>query len=100
MYSTLLYIETPINWYYAVTASLIAVCCTTLVTFAACYKQLMSNPAKLMRPKSPKEGKKILLEKISFIWNHFTFIQKITASGALKMDNHFHKAVAFLLAFL
>ena len=46
---------------------------TFLVTFYSTRKSLKETPAELLKPKAPKAGKKILLEKVSFIWNRFSF---------------------------
>ncbi|MEG1066970.1 MAG: FtsX-like permease family protein, partial [Erysipelotrichaceae bacterium] len=59
-------------------STLIAVLTTTLASIYSCYKELKEVPSVLMRPKAPKEGKRILLERISFIWNKLNFIQKVT----------------------
>lgn len=48
------------------------------VTILACMKELKCKPAILLRPKSPKSGKKVLLEFIPMIWNRFSFIWKVT----------------------
>ncbi len=53
------------------------VCCAA-VTFVVCYKTLRHKPATLMRPKTPKAGKRILLERISILWKHFNFSSKVT----------------------
>lgn len=53
------------------------VCCSA-VTFFVCYKTLRHKPASLMRPKTPKAGKRILLERISFVWKRFNFSSKVT----------------------
>ena len=50
----------------------------TIVTTASCDKVLKQQPAYLLRPEPPKSGKKVLLEKIHFIWNHLSFSFKIT----------------------
>ena len=50
----------------------------TYVTTSACNKELKSSPAYLLRPEPPKRGKKVLLEKIHFIWNRLSFSSKIT----------------------
>ena len=47
-------------------------------TFVSCRKELISVPAKLIRPRATKSGKRILLERITFLWKHFPFLQKIT----------------------
>lgn len=56
----------------------IAIICIVGATIFACMKQLRSMPAKLMRPKVPKSGKRIALEKINFIWKRLNFSQKVT----------------------
>lgn len=53
------------------------VCCAA-VTFVVCYKTLRHKPATLMRPKTPKAGKRILLERITFLWKRFNFSSKVT----------------------
>lgn len=55
--------------------AIICICGATLIT---AYKVLKGKPAELMRPKAPVAGKKILLEKISFIWHKLNFSNKIT----------------------
>ena len=57
---------------------LIALFCITGTAIYVSYKNLKEVPANLMRPKSPKIGKKIFLEKISILWNHLNFSRKIT----------------------
>ena len=89
MYPTLPYIETPINWYYAFIASLLAVACTTVVTIIACYKELMSQPSYLMRPAAPKAGKRILIERIPFIWNRLNFTKKSTLRNLMRYKKRF-----------
>lgn len=73
-----------INIKYSLIGGLGAFLSTTLATMFSCYNELKTTPAYLMRPKAPKEGKKVFLEKITFIWKHFTFTQKITARNILR----------------
>ncbi len=47
-------------------------------TYISCRKELVSVPAKLIRPKTTKNGKRILLERITPLWEKFPFLQKIT----------------------
>lgn len=84
LYHTMPTVIMSINMEYALVAGVAAFASTTIATVFACYRILRATPAKLMRPTSPKEGKKILLEKIPFIWKHFTFIQKITARNVFR----------------
>lgn len=71
-------IKLSIRWDYLIWCTLAAIACTSLSAFAACYAELFSQPAQLMRPKSPKAGKRVLLEKIPFIWSKLSFIYKVT----------------------
>lgn len=56
----------------------IAFICIVGATFVVCRKELMSMPSNLMRPKAPKAGKRVFLEKIKIIWNHISFSRKVT----------------------
>ena len=68
----------PFRWDYAVFCSLAAILCTTLTAYFSCRKELLASPASLMRPKTPKTGKRIILEKASFIWDKLGFLRKVT----------------------
>ena len=84
LYNTMPSVLMSIHLEYAITAGIAAFLSTTIATMFACYRILRATPAKLMRPKSPKEGKKIFLERISFVWKHFSFTQKITARNVFR----------------
>lgn len=53
-------------------------------TAYACKKALKKTPAKLMRPKSPKAGSRVLLERIPFIWKRLSFLNKVTARNLFR----------------
>ncbi len=76
-------------WGYSLLSLLISLMCTTLVTTVALYKELQTNPSVLMRPKSPKAGKRILLEKIGFIWHKLNFTAKVTARNLFRNKQRF-----------
>lgn len=57
---------------------LIAFICIGGATILSAYKELRENPSTLMRPKAPKIGKRILLERIGHVWKKLNFSQKIT----------------------
>ncbi len=84
LYNTMPTVIMSINMEFTLTAGVAAFASTTIATMFACYKILRETPAKLMRPKSPKEGKKIFLEKIPFIWKHLSFTKKITARNVFR----------------
>lgn len=62
---------------------------TTFAAFAACRRELIEDPAILMRPKAPKNGKRILLERIGFIWNRIGFIWKVTLRNIFRYKKRF-----------
>ncbi len=64
-----------------------------LVTYVVARGTLKSRPAELMRPKAPKKGKKILLEKVPFIWSHLSFISKINARNIFRYKSRFFMTV-------
>ena len=64
------------NFLYAAIAIVIAIVCTTGAALIASWKYLKETPASLMRPETPKVGKKILLEKIDGFWLRLNFSQK------------------------
>lgn len=84
----ILYVMPPpiieLNMIYATTAIGISIFCTTIATLMACIKELKSTPAMLMRPKAPKVGKKVFIEKINFIWSRLKFTQKVTARNIFR----------------
>lgn len=64
--------------------TLCALVCTTAAALMACMAELRSNPAALMRPKAPKAGKRVLLEKIPFIWKRLSFTRKVTVRNLFR----------------
>lgn len=55
-----------------------------LVTWFCCMKELRCAPSDLIRPKAPEAGKRILLERIGFIWNRLSFMQKVSARNVFR----------------
>ncbi|MCD7744460.1 MAG: FtsX-like permease family protein [Lachnospiraceae bacterium] len=74
----------PYNWEYGIVASAIAMLCTVGAAFAACYRALGTAPAQLMRPPAPKQGKRVLLERVSFIWKNLNFNWKSTVRNLMR----------------
>lgn len=70
------YMQLDYEMSYALIASGAAVICTMGATLFSCVKTLAETPASLMRPPAPKEGKRILIERIGFIWKHLSFSWK------------------------
>ena len=76
MYPHIPKIYVPYHMSYAVMASAASIVCTMGATLASCYKELAAEPAVLMRPPAPKEGRRILLERMPFLWKHLNFTWK------------------------
>lgn len=56
----------------------------TLTVFFSCKKSLAETPAALMRPKAPKAGKRVFLERIGFIWNNMGFFGKVSGRNLFR----------------
>lgn len=69
---------------YTLIASLVALLCTVGPALLASYRTLKEAPASIMRPKAPKQGKRIFLERLPFIWNRLNFNAKITVRNLLR----------------
>lgn len=59
----------------------------------ACRAELAQTPATLMRPKAPRSGSRILLERIPFIWKRLAFLDKVTARNLLRYKKRFFMTV-------
>ena len=81
------------SWPLVIIATLIAVGVTTLSAFFAVNAELKETPSILMRPKAPKEGKRILLERLPFIWNRLNFIAKVTVRNLFRYKKRFFMTV-------
>ena len=77
------------NMQYATIGMLAAMVCTIGATAYSCYKTLKQKPATLMRPKAPKPGKRVLLERITFIWKRLNFTKKVTARNIFRYKKRF-----------
>ena len=84
---------TAYRWGYAVIGSVLAVGSTVLAAFLACFSTLNSVAASLMRPKAPKIGKRIFLEKIDLIWSKLSFTSKVTVRNVVRSKKRFIMAV-------
>lgn len=82
-------IEVPYNLYYAGVASAVAVFCVLFATVTSCYKELREQAAQLMRPPAPKQGKRVLLERIPFIWKRLSFTWKSTVRNLVRYKKRF-----------
>ena len=85
------------NWEYG-GAGLIIICvCIIGATIYSSIKELRQEPATLMRPKAPKIGKRVLLERINFIWKRLTFSQKVTIRNLFRYKKRFMMTIIGIL---
>lgn len=95
-YSIMYYLgklETPYRADIAFMAIAAMAVCTAAATFSACYASLREVPATLMRPKAPKAGRRVLLEKIPFIWKKLSFTSKVTVRNLFRYKKRFFMSV-------
>ena len=93
LYQHLPRILVPYDWGYAVMASGAAVFCTIFATVMACYRELDAQPAVLMRPPTPKNGRRVFLERIGIIWRHLNFTWKSTIRNLMRYKKRFFMTV-------
>lgn len=74
-------------------ACLAAIGTVTLSALGACFSTLAAVPAQLMRPKAPPVGKRVLLEKLPFIWSRLSFHYKITIRNLFRYKKRFWMTV-------
>lgn len=70
-----------------------AVLCVTGTAFATCFAALAAVPAQLMRPKSPKPGRRVLLERIRPLWKRMSFTWKVTIRNLFRYKKRFWMTV-------
>lgn len=80
----------PVLYVVAVAA---AVLCTTGAALWACQSTLSDTPANLMRPKAPKAGKRVFLERIRPLWRHLSFTWKVTVRNLFRYQKRFWMTV-------
>lgn len=74
----------PYNFVEGMIAVLASVLCTGLATVFASYNITRAKPAQIMRPEAPKPGKRVLVERIPFVWKRLSFTQKATVRNMFR----------------
>ena len=67
--------------------------CALGATYLVCRGFLREVPAELIRPKAPKEGKRVLLERITFLWKRLGFLTKVSLRNVLRYKQRFFMMV-------
>lgn len=84
---------TPLNWDQGALALLAAAASTGIATLAACFRELRSKPAELMRPEAPKSGKRVFLERITPLWKRLNFTYKSTLRNLIRYKKRFFMTI-------
>lgn len=71
----------------------ISVAITMIVTYIVVRQELNETPSNLLRPKPPKIGKRIILERITFIWKRLSFNQKVTMRNIFRYKKRFFMSI-------
>lgn len=78
---------------YALAGLLGSLLSTVTASLYACKNELATCPAQLMRPKAPKSGKRVALEKINIIWGRLNFTSKVTVRNLFRNKKRFFMTV-------
>ncbi|PLS30976.1 ABC transporter permease [Bifidobacterium margollesii] len=81
-----------IDWTIGIGGILLFLVLVTGSAMIVCTGSLRLEPAELMRPKAPKAGRTIMLQRIGFVWNHLSFLGKVTARNLFR-----YKSRAFMV---
>lgn len=93
----LMYIELDVDylfdWKLALMAGAVSLLCSVGAAWLSCRYELSETAAELMRPKSPKAGKRVLLEHVPFIWNRMKFLHKVSIRNIFRYKKRFFMMV-------
>ncbi len=70
-----------------------ALLCSMGAAYFSCRHELLGVPADLIRPKAPKSGKRIFLEKITFFWSRLKFLHKVSIRNIVRYKKRFFMMV-------
>ena len=94
---SIMYSMGEIEYYFdirvAVLSLLAALLCSVGAAYFSCRHELQSVPANLIRPKAPKSGKRIFLEKITFLWSRLKFLHKVSLRNIVRYKKRFFMMV-------
>lgn len=77
------------NWKYGLIGLILICICIIGATIYSAIRELKETPSALMRPKAPKAGNRVMLERIPFIWKHLNFSHKVTVRNIFRYKKRF-----------
>ncbi|WP_294470644.1 ABC transporter permease [uncultured Ruminococcus sp.] len=87
-------LDTPLRAGYLIGSAVISMICICGVTALTCLRELREVPGSLMRPKLPKEGRRVMLENNPKIWGKLSFMSKVTTRNMLRYKRRFTMTLA------
>ena len=84
MYQHMNELSIPYNVQYGFGAAAAALASTLIATFLACFRELKEQAAELMRPPTPKQGQRVLLERVPFVWKRLNFSWKASIRNLVR----------------
>lgn len=93
----MLYDFSPIEYVFdiklAIISLIVSLMCSAGVTYISCKSELLQMPASLIRPKAPKAGKRVLLERLPLIWKRVSFLYKVSIRNILRYKRRFFMTI-------
>lgn len=86
-------IDTPFKLWYILGCCIVAVVCICGAVLYSCIRALKAQPSQLMRPKAPQSGRRVLLERIDFVWKRLSFLSKVTVRNLLRYKKRFFMTI-------
>lgn len=86
-------VQTPVDWGLAAIATALFLIATLGASWFACRRELKTVPAGLIRPKAPKSGKRVLLERVTPVWKRLSFTKKLTVRNIFRDKKRFFMTV-------
>lgn len=85
------------NLLYGISGPVVFMAGIVVATAVACKTELKQTPAALMRPKTPRSGSRVFLERITPIWNHLSFLNKVTARNLFRYKKRLFMTIAGIM---
>ena len=77
------------DWKLALISLIASLLCSVGTTWVSCRLELKEVAAELMRPKAPKAGKRVIFERMPFLWKRLKFLQKVSVRNILRYKKRF-----------
>lgn len=94
---SMLYRFSPIEYVFdlqlAIISIIVSLLCSVGVTYLSCKNELQQMPASLIRPKAPKAGKRVFMERIPFLWKRVSFLHKVSIRNILRYKRRFFMTI-------